>query len=79
MQISEKLNEILEKKNLEEYVFDDNPLISYFDTVLQAIGEAYGAIGSAYVNDDGTILVAKSKENRELYLKHYVISAKMYQ
>jgi len=46
---------------------------------LQAIGEAYGAIGSAYVNDDGTILVAKIKENRELYLKHYLISAKMYQ
>lgn len=46
---------------------------------LQAVGEAYGSIGSAYVNDDGTILVAKSNENRELYLKHYTISAKMYQ
>lgn len=46
---------------------------------LQAVGEAYDSIGSAYVNNDGTILVAKSKENRELYLKHYTISAKMYQ
>lgn len=46
---------------------------------LQAVGETYGSIGSAYVNDDGTILVAKSKENRELYLKHYTISTKMYQ
>jgi RNase P/RNase MRP subunit POP5 len=46
---------------------------------LQSVGEAYGSIGSAYINDDGTILVAKSKDNGRLYLKHYIISTKMYQ
>ena len=39
---------------------------------------AYDAIGSAYINEDGSVLVAKS-ENRKLYLKHYNISSKMYE
>lgn len=45
---------------------------------LQSVGEVYIGLGS-YVNNDGTVLIAKSKENGEIYLKHYVVSAKMYE
>jgi hypothetical protein len=32
MEVLEKLKEILEKNNIEKYIFDDNPIIAYFAT-----------------------------------------------
>jgi len=73
------LNKKIKKYLIEVSLSHDLVFEEVYALFLQAVGEAYGSIGSAYVNDDGTILVAKSKENRELYLKHYTISTKMYQ
>lgn len=73
------MNEKIKKYLIEVSLSHDLVFEEVNALFLQAVGEAYGSIGSAYVNDDGTILVAKSKENRELYLKHYTVSVKMYQ
>ena len=72
-------------KKIEEYLVEvslshDLVFEEVYALFLQTIAQVYDAFGSAYINDDGTILVAKCKENsKRLYLKHYVVSAKMYE
>ena len=71
MQISEKLNEILEKKNLEKYVFDDNPLISYFATAFAGHDLLYKLIQLGSLKQKINVIAHGSSKHIKIMLSDY--------
>jgi len=70
-------------KNYKEYL---QSVCSIYNTTedeiyglfLSAIGRAYGAIGAAYLYEDGTISIAVERE-KTFEVKDYIISSKQYE
>ena len=71
MEILEKLKEILEKRNIEKYIFDDNPIIAYFATALAGHDLLYKLIQIGSLKQKINVIEHGSSKHIKIMLNDY--------
>lgn len=71
METTNKLNDILEKKNLERYILDDNPLIAYFATAFAGHDLLYKLIQTGSIEQKINVIEHGSSKHVKIMLDDY--------